>query len=334
MKLKLPENITTDNYYEFVKNLKLDIEKNKKKSLEQFGENGEKQKRITSISFFLNNGFEDFSFNIQHYIYMRKLNFRKFAKLIDVSDDVFGRFLKGERIPNFKIIILAASIMGCSVDYLLGLTDSERYISPDNVITGFHIRNSLTKTIEENNSFKKLHIDCNGNTYLYDQEKGLQEFKIPSYLEIVMDYRDKFEDTKEVINNLEDTVYDRILEFSEMNKEFSQTKIASFLEVPKQVYSRGICRRVFPSYKFIYNMSLSMKASIDYILGLTDVKKISEFRQDKCGFHIDCKCSDLLSYFEEPNVLPTVSFDGQFKVFEEPDRKRFKEYTSDIIIRM
>jgi transcriptional regulator with XRE-family HTH domain len=63
-----------------------------------------------------------FSDRLQKAIEFRKIDIAALAKDSEYKSDDINKMLKGMREPSMKKLILLANSLGCSVDYLLGLT--------------------------------------------------------------------------------------------------------------------------------------------------------------------------------------------------------------------
>lgn len=66
----------------------------------------------------------------------KKENFTQsqMAKILNVSQQAYARYEKGEREPDFDTLIRIADYFGVSIDYLLGRTN-ENEITPVNNVT-------------------------------------------------------------------------------------------------------------------------------------------------------------------------------------------------------
>lgn len=53
----------------------------------------------------------------------RKLNMRQMAIILDVPYTTYVSWEKGEREPNSEKLVLLSRYFGCTVDYLIGLSD-------------------------------------------------------------------------------------------------------------------------------------------------------------------------------------------------------------------
>jgi transcriptional regulator with XRE-family HTH domain len=63
-----------------------------------------------------------FADRLQKAIEFKKIDIAVLAESLEYKPDVIHRMLKGMREPSMRKLILLANSLGCSVDYLLGLT--------------------------------------------------------------------------------------------------------------------------------------------------------------------------------------------------------------------
>lgn len=73
----------------------------------------------------LNNFDNEFPHRLKLLLRKKKMPQYKFAKEIGISPDIITKYVNGGSYPRADTLIMMCKKLGCSADYLLGLSDKE-----------------------------------------------------------------------------------------------------------------------------------------------------------------------------------------------------------------
>ena len=91
---------------------------------------------------------EFFTEAINEYRIQNNLNISQFAERLGVSEQCVSNWLTRHNGPSLELLISVANLLNCSLDYLVGRSQSPEYVPADN---GFIFNERLSLLLKNNN---------------------------------------------------------------------------------------------------------------------------------------------------------------------------------------
>lgn len=123
---------------------------------------------------------EFFTEAINEYRIQNNLNISQFAERLGVSEQCVSNWLTRHNGPSLELLISVANLLNCSLDYLVGRSQSPEYVPADN---GFIFNERLSLLLKNNNlSAFKLAKACGfGDSILQNGKRENSEYYHSSF---------------------------------------------------------------------------------------------------------------------------------------------------------